>query len=83
LWESLSYWEIKLSDDAIDLLQTMLRFEKDKRLTLEEVMKHPWVVLSVPAEMGKNNNKDSSLSDKYKSLKKRWSRRKQGIPQGC
>jgi serine/threonine protein kinase len=83
LRESLSYWEIKLSDDAIDLLQTMLRFEKDKRLTLEEVMKHPWVVLSVPAEMGKNNNKDSSLSDKYKSLKKRWSRRKQGIPQGC
>jgi len=40
-------------------------------------MKHPWVVLSVPAEMGKNNNiKDSSSSDK--SLKKRWSRRKQG-----
>lgn len=69
-----------MSDDAIDLLQTMLRFEKDKRLTLEEVMKHPWVVLSVPAEMGKNNNKDSSSSDK--SLKKRWSRKKQGHSSG-
>lgn len=44
LRENLRYWNIELSDDACDLLQNMLWEDKNRRLTLAEVMEHPWIV---------------------------------------
>ncbi len=43
LMEQLRMWDINLSDDAGDLLQTMLQLNPQDRLTLGEVMDHPWV----------------------------------------
>jgi serine/threonine protein kinase len=43
LKESLVYWGINLSDDAYDLLQNMLQRNPRQRLTLAQVMQHPWV----------------------------------------
>ena len=43
LIEQLRTWEIYLSDEAGDLMQRMLRMDPKKRLTLAEVMEHPWV----------------------------------------
>lgn len=44
LRENLIYWNIVLSDDACDLLQNMLWEDKSRRLTLAEVIEHPWIV---------------------------------------
>jgi serine/threonine protein kinase len=43
LVRQLRSWEIHLSDDAGDLLQSMLQLDPRDRLTLAEVMAHPWV----------------------------------------
>lgn len=43
LMEQLRMWEIDLSDDAGDLLQSMLQLNSKDRMTLGEVMDHPWV----------------------------------------
>ncbi len=43
LMEQLRMWDIDLSDDAGDLLQAMLQLNPRDRLTLGEVMDHPWV----------------------------------------
>lgn len=43
LMEQLRNWEIILSDDAGDLMQRMLQYKPRDRLTLSEVMSHPWV----------------------------------------
>mmetsp|Transcript_12186 Transcript_12186/g.22840 ORF Transcript_12186/g.22840 Transcript_12186/m.22840 type:complete len:492 (-) Transcript_12186:1515-2990(-) len=43
LKESLEYWGIDLSDEATNLLQNMLWKDKRKRLTLAQVMEHPWL----------------------------------------
>ena len=43
LKETLLYWGISLSDDAFDLLQNMLLRDPRQRLTLAQVMHHPWV----------------------------------------
>lgn len=69
LKENLKYWEIELTDDAIDLLQNMLKFEQCERFSLSEVMQHPWVTST--ADDAKNTNKG-------KKVKKRWSLRKMG-----
>lgn len=69
LKESLEYWEIDLSESAIDLLQNMLRLKKGERFTLAQVMHHPWVT----------NSKTSVNEDGRPSIrkgKKRWSFRK-------
>lgn len=44
LMEQLRKWDIILSDDAGDLLQKMLQLEPRNRLTLAQVMEHPWVL---------------------------------------
>ena len=44
LMEQLRNWNIILSDDAGDLMQRMLQLNPRKRLTLAQVMAHPWVV---------------------------------------
>ncbi|KAG7359834.1 serine/threonine protein kinase [Nitzschia inconspicua] len=44
LVRQLRSWGIHLSDDAGDLLQSMLQLDPRDRLTLAEVMAHPWVV---------------------------------------
>jgi serine/threonine protein kinase len=48
LKESLEYWNISLSDDAVNLLQQMLWKDKEKRLTLAMTMNHPWVSFEEP-----------------------------------
>merc|ERR1712150_463793 len=44
LRENLKYWKIELSDEACDLLQSMLWENKNRRITLSEAMKHPWII---------------------------------------
>eukprot|EP00586_Coscinodiscus_wailesii_P015150 CAMPEP_0172508528 /NCGR_PEP_ID=MMETSP1066-20121228/212730_1 /TAXON_ID=671091 /ORGANISM="Coscinodiscus wailesii, Strain CCMP2513" /LENGTH=410 /DNA_ID=CAMNT_0013286539 /DNA_START=168 /DNA_END=1400 /DNA_ORIENTATION=- len=44
LVELLTQWNCGLSADAMDLLQNMLWFHRENRLTLERVIGHPWVV---------------------------------------
>jgi serine/threonine protein kinase len=44
LVRQLRSWGINLSEDAGDLLQSMLQLDPRDRLTLAEVMAHPWVV---------------------------------------
>ena len=72
LKDSIRYWNIDLSDDAVDLIQQMLLKDKRKRLTLAEVMEHPWL----------NSNEDPSPAHKEtlnvpQEKSKRWPRRKQ------
>lgn len=43
LMDQLRTWEIELSEEAGELLQAMLRMNPRDRLSLEEVMNHPWV----------------------------------------
>eukprot|EP00571_Detonula_confervacea_P017113 CAMPEP_0172312376 /NCGR_PEP_ID=MMETSP1058-20130122/17263_1 /TAXON_ID=83371 /ORGANISM="Detonula confervacea, Strain CCMP 353" /LENGTH=613 /DNA_ID=CAMNT_0013025809 /DNA_START=255 /DNA_END=2096 /DNA_ORIENTATION=+ len=35
--------EIEVNDEAVDLLQKMLQYDPAKRLTLSEIINHPWV----------------------------------------
>jgi serine/threonine protein kinase len=44
LLRQLQSWDINLSEDAGDLLQSMLLLDPRDRLTLAEVMAHPWLV---------------------------------------
>lgn len=44
LARQLKSWDINLSEDAEDLLQNMLQLNPGERLSLAEVMAHPWVV---------------------------------------
>lgn len=44
LKKMMEHWKIPISDEAADLLQNMFWREPSKRLTLAEVMEHPWVV---------------------------------------
>ncbi len=44
LVRQLTDWGIVLSDDAGDLLQSMLQLDPRDRLTLADVMSHPWVI---------------------------------------
>jgi serine/threonine protein kinase len=43
LMEQLRKWDIRISEDAGDLLQNMLQLNPRKRLTLSQVMEHAWV----------------------------------------
>ena len=70
LRESLSYWEIKLSDEAIDLVQNMLRYEKGERLTLAEVMEHPWVTSSIDTKKNKDTTSDKKKVTSSVDIKK-------------
>uniref|UniRef100_A0A7S2P5Y1 Protein kinase domain-containing protein n=1 Tax=Leptocylindrus danicus TaxID=163516 RepID=A0A7S2P5Y1_9STRA len=42
--EQLQAWEVDISDEAADLLQGMLQLDPRNRLTLAQVMTHPWVM---------------------------------------
>eukprot|EP00531_Pseudo-nitzschia_arenysensis_P010067 CAMPEP_0116146008 /NCGR_PEP_ID=MMETSP0329-20121206/16927_1 /TAXON_ID=697910 /ORGANISM="Pseudo-nitzschia arenysensis, Strain B593" /LENGTH=419 /DNA_ID=CAMNT_0003641711 /DNA_START=155 /DNA_END=1414 /DNA_ORIENTATION=+ len=44
LVRQLKDWGMALSDDAGDLLQSMLQLDPKDRLTLADVMSHPWVI---------------------------------------
>lgn len=44
LMDQLKTWEIYLSNEAGDLLQRMLQLDPRDRLTLAEVMQHPWLM---------------------------------------
>jgi len=43
LMDQLKTWDIFLTEEAGDLLQAMLQLNPRNRLSLEQVMKHPWV----------------------------------------
>lgn len=43
LMEQLRNWDIVLSEEAGDLLQNMLKLDPRERLTLAQVLDHPWV----------------------------------------
>jgi serine/threonine protein kinase len=43
LMEQLRKWDIRLSEDAGNLLQSMLQLDPRQRLTLAQVLEHPWV----------------------------------------
>lgn len=43
LMEQLRNWDIFLTEDAGDLMQKMLQLDPRDRLTLAEVMQHPWI----------------------------------------
>ena len=43
LMDQLRNWDIFLSDEAGDLMQSMLRLDPRERLNLAEVLSHPWV----------------------------------------
>mmetsp|Transcript_4387 Transcript_4387/g.6426 ORF Transcript_4387/g.6426 Transcript_4387/m.6426 type:complete len:511 (-) Transcript_4387:8-1540(-) len=58
LHESLVYWGIDLSDEACDLLQNMLRRNPRQRLSLAEIMMHPWV--RNDCDSGKENRKEEA-----------------------
>lgn len=47
LMKQLKSWGINLSEDAGDLMQSMLLLDPRDRLTLAEVMSHPWIVNGV------------------------------------
>jgi len=74
LKDSISYWNIDLSDDAVDLIQRMLLKDKRMRPTLAEVMEHPW--LSSNDETSSVHTDNSSIQ-KEKKGSKLWPRRKQ------
>jgi serine/threonine protein kinase len=43
LGEQLRNWDICLSDEACDLMQRMLQLKPGKRMTLAQIMAHPWI----------------------------------------
>jgi serine/threonine protein kinase len=52
LMEQLKNWDIFLSDEAGDLMQKILQLHPKNRLTLAQVLQHPWVTnenVEVPA----------------------------------
>ena len=54
-----------LSNDLLDLLRTMLRADPKQRLSLEEVMDHPWVtndsLIITPTQWMKTNRSSESI----------------------
>jgi len=42
LQQMLQAWELELSDEACDLLQRMLTVNPEERITIEEILQHPW-----------------------------------------
>ncbi len=69
LKEILDYWKINLSNDACNLLQSMLHRNPHRRLTLAEVMTHNWV-------KGVKDD-DVKVPDETKSGKMKWFKKKQ------
>mmetsp|Transcript_6899 Transcript_6899/g.7144 ORF Transcript_6899/g.7144 Transcript_6899/m.7144 type:complete len:351 (+) Transcript_6899:264-1316(+) len=45
LGDMLEHWGVYLSAEAIDLLQRMLNRNPSERLTVEQIMEHPWMKL--------------------------------------
>jgi serine/threonine-protein kinase SRK2 len=51
-WESRNHGVSPISDEALDLLQSMLRANPADRLTLEEIQQHPWFLAeATPPQM--------------------------------
>ena len=46
----LKEWSVDLSNSAVDLLQRMLRADPLQRLTLEEILAHPWMCHEVEVD---------------------------------
>jgi len=71
LKQSLVYWDIELSPSAIDLLQNMLWRDPRRRLTLEKVMKHPWVL-----DLVQPKSDSGQVKEIHKSGKTKWFQKK-------
>jgi len=48
----LDSWGVDLSSSCIDLLQKMLRIDPQSRLTIEEILDHPWLAHDDSARVG-------------------------------
>lgn len=72
LKESLQYWGIELSEDATHLLQSMLWKDKRKRLTLAQVMEHPWLSVNDDSSIASTVSDSVTTSTKGSKL---WLRR--------
>lgn len=57
---------ISVDDEALDLLQKMLRCDPSKRLTLAEVVGHPWVM------RGYNESKPKKVLSPVEETNNRW-----------
>eukprot|EP00804_Cyclotella_cryptica_P007570 CCRYP_010650-RA/>CCRYP_010650-RA protein AED:0.52 eAED:0.46 QI:0/0/0/1/1/1/2/0/657 len=57
---------ISIDEEALDLLQKMLRFDPSKRLTLAEVVSHPWVM------RGYNESKPKKVLSPVEETNNRW-----------
>ena len=68
LKEDLAYWKIKLSKEAVDLLQNMLWLNTSERLTLFEIMQHPWLT----SEECANENESHSQATRKKEVSSFW-----------
>ena len=75
LKDILDYWDIHLSDEACDLLQTMLRRNPRERLTLAQVMKHHWV-RNIKFDEKAASTVKKSASDDNKVGKSSWFKKK-------
>ena len=75
LKESLIYWGINLSDDACDLLQKMLRRSPGQRLTLVQLMQHPWV-RDIKTESLPDKNESTKDNNNIKAGKPKWFQKK-------
>lgn len=55
-WESRNHGDVPASEEALDLLQKMLRANPSERLTLEGIQGHPWFQMeaTVPQMSGVN-----------------------------
>lgn len=45
-----------LTPECTDLLTRLLEVDADKRITVQQILKHPWFVKDLPEEMANLNN---------------------------
>ena len=61
-WEFFNY--INISDEFKDLINNLISLNPSKRLTIEEILKHPWLVKQLGESYNKLNNDISIKDDK-------------------
>jgi serine/threonine protein kinase len=65
LEQLLSDWNVRLSPEGIHLLKNMLQVDPRLRLTLDEVLNHPWFMYpdEEPVELFPENGLEFNLDD--------------------
>jgi calcium-dependent protein kinase len=49
------------SDEAIDLIDKMMEFNKDRRITAEQAQSHPWITKNICKEKAKVSDTNNAL----------------------